>query len=91
MPAANPAVIETRGYVVLKRLQNERFAFISPNWAMRSLILSVVAQEDCFSVSHGKQRFRSRRDHTFAEKILSAMRKGFGAHVEPKNRKAKPS
>jgi 6-phosphogluconate dehydrogenase len=36
-------------------------------------------------------RFRSRRDHTFAEKILSAMRKGFGAHVEPRNRKAKPS
>jgi 6-phosphogluconate dehydrogenase len=36
-------------------------------------------------------RFRSRRDHTFAEKILSAMRKGFGAHVEPKNRKAKLS
>jgi len=34
-------------------------------------------------------RFRSRRDHTFAEKILSAMRKGFGAHVEPKNPKAK--
>ena len=30
-------------------------------------------------------RFRSRRDHTFAEKILSAMRSGFGAHVEPKN------
>jgi 6-phosphogluconate dehydrogenase len=29
-------------------------------------------------------RFRSRRDHTFAEKILSAMRHGFGAHVEPK-------
>ena len=29
-------------------------------------------------------RFRSRRDHTFAEKMLSAMRKGFGGHVEPK-------
>ena len=29
-------------------------------------------------------RFRSRRDHTFAEKILSAMREGFGGHVEPK-------
>ena len=29
-------------------------------------------------------RFRSRQRHTFAEKILSAMRKGFGAHVEPK-------
>ena len=37
-------------------------------------------------------RFRSRRDHTFAEKILSAMRKGFGAHVEPKSEsKAKRS
>ena len=29
-------------------------------------------------------RFRSRQNHTFAEKILSAMRKGFGEHVEPK-------
>jgi 6-phosphogluconate dehydrogenase len=27
-------------------------------------------------------RFRSRRDHTFAEKVLSAMRFGFGGHVE---------
>jgi 6-phosphogluconate dehydrogenase len=37
-------------------------------------------------------RFRSRRDHTFAEKILSAMRKGFGAHAEPKAPgRAKPS
>jgi 6-phosphogluconate dehydrogenase len=29
-------------------------------------------------------RFRSRRDHTFAEKLLSAMRFGFGGHVELK-------
>ena len=29
-------------------------------------------------------RFRSRQSHTFAEKIISAMRKGFGGHVEPK-------
>jgi 6-phosphogluconate dehydrogenase len=28
-------------------------------------------------------RFRSRREHTFAEKILSAMRMGFGGHREP--------
>jgi 6-phosphogluconate dehydrogenase len=28
-------------------------------------------------------RFRSRQDHTFAEKVLSAMRKGFGGHLEP--------
>ncbi len=27
-------------------------------------------------------RFRSRRDHTFAEKVLSAMRNKFGGHVE---------
>ena len=29
-------------------------------------------------------RFRSRQEHTFAEKLLSAMRKKFGGHVEPK-------
>jgi 6-phosphogluconate dehydrogenase len=29
-------------------------------------------------------RFRSRQSHTFAEKMLSAMRKGFGGHIEPK-------
>jgi 6-phosphogluconate dehydrogenase len=29
-------------------------------------------------------RFRSRQEHTFAEKILSAMRNGFGGHQEPK-------
>lgn len=28
------------------------------------------------------KRFRSRRDHTFGEKLLSAMRFGFGGHVE---------
>jgi 6-phosphogluconate dehydrogenase len=28
-------------------------------------------------------RFRSRQDHTFAEKMLSAMRHKFGGHVEP--------
>jgi 6-phosphogluconate dehydrogenase len=27
-------------------------------------------------------RFRSRQDHTFAEKVLSAMRAGFGGHKE---------
>jgi 6-phosphogluconate dehydrogenase len=28
-------------------------------------------------------RFRSRQQHTFAEKLLSAMRDGFGGHKEP--------
>jgi 6-phosphogluconate dehydrogenase len=27
-------------------------------------------------------RFRSRQDHTFAEKMLSAMRQKFGGHIE---------
>jgi len=30
-------------------------------------------------------RFRSREDHSFAEKLLSAMRNKFGGHVEPKS------
>ena len=34
-------------------------------------------------------RFRSRQDHTYAEKILSAMRAGFGGHVEAKGVEAK--
>ena len=29
-------------------------------------------------------RFRSRQEHTFAEKILSAMRQKFGGHLELK-------
>jgi 6-phosphogluconate dehydrogenase len=28
-------------------------------------------------------RFRSRQEHTFAEKMLSAMRHKFGGHTEP--------
>jgi len=32
-------------------------------------------------------RFRSRQEHTFAEKVLSAMRQKFGGHVEPAAKK----
>jgi 6-phosphogluconate dehydrogenase len=36
-------------------------------------------------------RFRSRVEHSFAEKVLSAMRKGFGGHVErPREEKVHP-
>jgi 6-phosphogluconate dehydrogenase len=31
-------------------------------------------------------RFRSREEHSFAEKLLSAMRNKFGGHVEPGNK-----
>jgi 6-phosphogluconate dehydrogenase len=34
-------------------------------------------------------RFRSRQEHTFAEKMLSAMRQKFGGHVEPTAKKEK--
>jgi 6-phosphogluconate dehydrogenase len=34
-------------------------------------------------------RFRSRQEHTFAEKVLSAMRQKFGGHVEPASSAAK--
>jgi 6-phosphogluconate dehydrogenase len=33
-------------------------------------------------------RFRSRQEHTFAEKMLSAMRQKFGGHVEPSTKKS---
>jgi 6-phosphogluconate dehydrogenase len=33
-------------------------------------------------------RFRSRQEHTFAEKMLSAMRQQFGGHVEPAKKTA---
>jgi hypothetical protein len=32
--------------------------------------------------------FRSRKEHTFSEKILSAMRAGFGGHREPQQQSA---
>jgi 6-phosphogluconate dehydrogenase len=36
-------------------------------------------------------RFRSRQEHTFAEKMLSAMREKFGGHVEPALAGKKPA
>src|SRR5262249_39460987 len=35
-------------------------------------------------------RFRSRQDHTFAEKLLSAMRQKFGGHIELKAPPVRP-
>jgi 6-phosphogluconate dehydrogenase len=62
-------------------------------WTIMAAIEEAVSADVLSAALYA--RFRSRRDHTFAEKILSAMRKGFGAHVEPKvepkERKAKPS
>ena len=51
-------------------------------WTVQAAIETATPAEVLTSSLY--TRFRSRRDHTFAEKILSAMRAGFGGHVEPK-------
>jgi 6-phosphogluconate dehydrogenase len=50
-------------------------------WTVQAAIDEAVPAEVLTSALYA--RFRSRQDHTFAEKVLSAMRKGFGGHVEP--------
>jgi 6-phosphogluconate dehydrogenase len=50
-------------------------------WTVITAIEEAVSAEALSAALYA--RFRSRRTHTFAEKILSAMRKGFGGHVEP--------
>ncbi len=51
-------------------------------WTVMAAIEEAVPAEVLSAALYA--RFRSRREHTFAEKVLSAMRKGFGEHVEPK-------
>jgi 6-phosphogluconate dehydrogenase len=51
-------------------------------WTLQAAIDEAVPAEVLAAALFA--RFRSRQDHTFAEKVLSAMRKGFGGHVEPK-------
>lgn len=50
-------------------------------WTIEAAIEEAVPAEVLSSALYA--RFRSRQDHTFGEKILSAMRFGFGGHVEP--------
>ncbi len=50
-------------------------------WTVNAAIDEAVSAEVLTAALYA--RFRSRRDHTFAEKILSAMRAGFGGHKEP--------
>ena len=51
-------------------------------WTLQAAIDEAVPAEVLSAALYA--RFRSRKEHTFAEKIISAMRKGFGGHVEPK-------
>jgi 6-phosphogluconate dehydrogenase len=50
-------------------------------WTIEAAIDQAVPAEVLTAALY--TRFRSRQEHTYAEKILSAMRKGFGGHIEP--------
>jgi 6-phosphogluconate dehydrogenase len=50
-------------------------------WTIMAALEAAVPAEVLSAALYA--RFRSRQEHTFAEKMLSAMRKGFGGHVEP--------
>jgi 6-phosphogluconate dehydrogenase len=49
-------------------------------WTVEAAIEEAVPADVLSSALYA--RFRSRREHTFAEKMLSAMRFGFGGHIE---------
>ncbi len=49
-------------------------------WTVQAAVESAVPAEVLTASLY--TRFRSRQEHTFAEKILSAMRNKFGGHVE---------
>jgi 6-phosphogluconate dehydrogenase len=71
--AENPALSEYSGFV-----QDSG----EGRWTIQAAIEEAVPAEVLSAALY--TRFRSRQDHTFAEKILSAMRQKFGGHVEPK-------
>jgi len=50
-------------------------------WTIMAAIEEAVPAEVLSAALY--TRFRSRQGHTFAEKVISAMRKGFGGHIEP--------
>jgi 6-phosphogluconate dehydrogenase len=53
-------------------------------WTIMAAIEEAVPAEVLSAALY--TRFRSRQEHTFAEKILSAMRQKFGGHLEPRTR-----
>ncbi len=57
-------------------------------WTVQAAVEEAVPAEVLTAALYA--RFRSRQDHTFADKLLSAMRHKFGGHVEPKAKKTPP-
>ena len=71
--AENPTLAEYSGFV-----QDSG----EGRWTIQAAIEEAVPVEVLSAALY--TRFRSRQEHTFAEKMLSAMRQKFGGHVEPK-------
>jgi len=71
--AENPALSEYSGFV-----QDSG----EGRWTIQAALEEAVPAEVLSAALY--TRFRSRQEHTFAEKMLSAMRQKFGGHVEPK-------
>ncbi len=69
----NPALSEYTGYV-----QDSG----EGRWTINAAIEEAVPAEVLSVALY--TRFRSRQEHTFAEKVLSAMRQKFGGHIEQK-------
>ena len=71
--AENPTLSEYSGFV-----QDSG----EGRWTIQAAIDEAVPAEVLSAALY--TRFRSRQEHTFAERMLSAMRQKFGGHVEPK-------
>jgi 6-phosphogluconate dehydrogenase len=69
----NPALSEYTGFV-----QDSG----EGRWTINAAIEEAVPAEVLSAALY--TRFRSRQEHTFAEKVLSAMRQKFGGHIEQK-------
>ena len=70
--AENPTLSEYSGFV-----QDSG----EGRWTIQAALDEAVPAEVLTAALY--TRFRSRQEHTFAEKMLSAMRQKFGGHVEP--------
>ena len=78
--AENPALSEYSGFV-----QDSG----EGRWTIEAAIAEAVPVDVLSAALF--VRFRSRQEHTFAEKILSAMRQKFGGHLEPMENQEKKS
>jgi len=74
--AENPTLAEYSGFV-----QDSG----EGRWTIQAALEEAVPAEVLTAALFA--RFRPRQEHTFAEKMLSAMRQKFGGHVEPKDGK----